>query len=304
MKDAQRPWSIVIPKTTMAHEPARLSCPICGTRSPLERRVPEAELFRCPECAHCFTDINSLVGLETYGAEYFEITHKRWFEHPNYPLFRRIVSYLSTLPPRGAVIDVGCGRGDFLRFLDHAGLDLRLIGVDFAAPAPEPGIQFIRGDVLQVSIGRSFDAVVSLAVIEHVPDVHRFVERLRELCAPGGLIVIMTNHEGGLLYRLARLLHRLGFRRPCERLYSKHHLNHFNVTSLTRLLRGHGLVVEDIRYHNTPIAAVDIPASSVAGEMVLRALVWVIWVLGRLTRQTFLQVIVCRRPLDTPDTPG
>jgi hypothetical protein len=33
----------------------------------------------------------------------------------------------------------------------------------------------------------------------------------------------------------------------------------------------------------------------VAVEMVLRALVWVIWVLGRLTRQTFLQVIVCRR---------
>jgi len=285
----------VTPTTTMAHEPALLSCTICGTGSPLERRVPEAELFRCPECGHCFTDINSIAGLETYGAEYFETTHKRWFENPNYPLFRRIAAYLSKLPARGAVIDVGCGRGDLLRFLDGAGLDLSLVGIDFAAPAPAPRIRFIRGDVMEAPIAQSFDAVVSLAVIEHVPDVHRFVERLRELCAPGGLIVIMTNHEGGLLYRLARLLHRLGYRRPCERLYSKHHLNHFNVSSLTRLLRLHGLAIEDVRYHNTPIAAVDIPASSAAAETVLRALVGGIWVLGRLTRQTFLQVVVCRR---------
>jgi len=288
----------------MAHEPVLRSCTICGTGSPLERSVPEAELFRCPECDHCFTDLNSVAGLETYGAEYFETTHKRWFENPNYPLFRRIASYLSKLPARAEVIDVGCGRGDFLRFLGGAGLDLSLVGVDFAAPAPGSGIHFIRGDVMEVPIAQSFDAVVSLAVIEHVPDVHRFVERLRELCVPGGLIVIMTNHEGGLLYRLARLLHRLGYRRPCERLYSKHHLNHFNVSSLTRLLRLHRLAIEDIRYHNTPIAAVDIPAASAATETILRALVWGVWILGRLTRQTFLQVVVCRRHLDTPDTPG
>jgi SAM-dependent methyltransferase len=279
----------------MAQGTALLSCTVCGVASPLERTLPEAELFRCPECDHCFTNLKSINGLETYGAEYFETTHKRWFENPNYSLFRHIARYLSNLPARGAVIDVGCGRGDFLRFLNHAGLDLNLTGVDFSAPSTERGIRFIPGDVLETPVEETFDAVVSLAVIEHVPDVHRFMQRLRELCAPGGLVVIMTNNEGGLLYRLARLGHRLGYRRPCERLYSKHHLNHFNVTSLTRLLQLHDLSIDAIRYHNTPIAAVDIPASSTAAETVLRCVVWGIWILGRLTRRTFLQVVVCRR---------
>lgn len=279
----------------MAHGTGLLSCTVCGAASRLERTLPDAELFRCPECDHCFTNLDSIDGLETYGAEYFEITHKRWFENPNYSLFRRIAGYLSALPARGAVIDVGCGRGDFLRFLDRSDLDLTLTGVDLSAPSTERGIRFIRGDVMETPVGETFDAVVSLAVIEHVPDVHRFVQRLRELCIPGGRIVIMTNHEGGLLYRLARLGHGLGYRKPCERLYSKHHLNHFNVSSLTRLLRRHGLSVDAIHYHNTPIAAVDIPASSPAAEAVLRAAVWGIWLLGRLTRRTFLQVVVCRR---------
>lgn len=279
----------------MSHRTAPLSCTVCGTESPLERKLPEAELFRCPECHHCFTNLNSIKGLETYGSEYFETTHKRWFEHPNYPLFRRIAGYLSKLPTRRAVIDVGCGRGDLLRFLDGTGLDLNLTGVDLSAPSMERGIRFIRGDVLETPVEESFDAVVSLAVIEHVPDVHRFMHRLCELCAPGGLILIMTNHEGGLLYRLARLVYRLGYRRPCERLYSKHHLNHFNATSLTRLLRLHELSIEAFCYQNTPIAAVDIPVSSAVTEAILRGVVWGIWILGRLTRQTFLQVVVCRR---------
>ena len=217
------------------------------------------------------------------------------FEHPNYPLFRRIAGYLSNLPTRRAVIDVGCGRGDLFRFLDDTGLNLNLTGVDLSAPSTERGIRFIRGDILETPVEQSFDAVISLAVIEHVPDVHRFVHRLCELCAPGGLIVIMTNHEDGLLYRLARLVYRLGYRKPCERLYSKHHLNHFNVTSLTRLLRLHDLSIEAFRYQNTPIKAVDIPVSSAVTEVILRGVVWGIWILGRLTRQTFLQVVVCRR---------
>lgn len=273
-----------------------LPCTVCGGPSRLERRIPDATLFRCPACDHCFTDPESVDAPEAYGSEYFEITHRRWFQNPNVRLFARIARDVARLPADAAVIDIGCGRGDFLQFLRRAHPRWTLVGVDLAAPPSEDGIRFVRGDLLTTRIGRTFDVVVSVAVIEHMADVHGFVQRLGELCAPGGVIVITTNHERGLLYGIARVLHRLGYRQPCERLYSKHHLNHFNVSSLTRLLRGHGYAIEAIHFDNTPIAAVDIPVSSGATEAVLRAMVWGMWLIGRLTRRTFLQTIVCRRP--------
>lgn len=274
---------------------APLPCTVCDSPSVLERRIPDADLYRCPSCDHCFSGLRSMEAFEEYGPEYFERTHRHWFAHPNLALFAYVHRYIKTSAPDAAVIDVGSGRGDFLKYLRRASARLTLVGIDLSPPPTAEGIKFIQGDALTADIGRTFDVVVSLAAIEHVTDIHLFTRRLRELCAPGGSIIIMTNYERGLLYQTARALYSLGYRRPCERLYSRHHLNHFNTSSLTRLLSLHGLSVVRIYYHNTPIRAVDIPASSGMTEAVLRTMVWGVWLLGRLTRRTFLQTMVCRR---------
>ena len=53
--------------------------------------------------------------MEEYTPEYYEETHRNWFANPNFALFRWIEHQLPA--EIRSVLDVGCGRGDFLKFL-------------------------------------------------------------------------------------------------------------------------------------------------------------------------------------------
>jgi len=275
-----------------------MSCTICSAPPDLEFRLEDIDLYRCPDCDHCFSDQSRVPVGEGYGPEYYEVVHKRWFLHPNIDLFERIWHAISAARSDSAVLDVGCGKGDLLKYLRGKSPNLALTGIDLSPNQPAPGIEFISADFMNFDMGRQFDAVTSLASIEHVQDVRGFVRRLYDLCAPGGLVIIMTLNDRSLLYKVARVLHRIGIEGPFKRLYDKHHINHFNVSSLRRLVKQQELSVLTTLRHNAPLAAIDFPASSWLGDRILRTGVWATFALGRLTGMTYLQTIVCQRSRD------
>ena len=251
---------------------------------------PEAELFRCPRCTHAFSRPDSIIEPETYQDSYFEEQHKRWFEHPNVELFGRIADYI----PKGAsVLDVGCGKGDFLRFIRDIRPDLRLSGIDLSGTAHGDGIRFIRGDILSTEINEQFDAVVSLAVIEHIPDVKGFVQRLRRVTKARGIVAAMTLNDSSLLYALARAGRRVEVPLAFDRLYSKHHLHHFTRRSLRTVFTDAGFAVVSDFDHDAPIEAMDIPVKSGAADAVLRSGLRVVWKAAKVARRGYLQTIVC-----------
>jgi SAM-dependent methyltransferase len=254
---------------------------------------PEAELYRCSECSHAFTHPESIKKPEQYGVSYFEEDHKRWFEHPNIELFERI---LAEVPQGASVADVGCGRGDFLRFAHSKRPDLSLTGIDLSPNSDERGIRFIQGDILGLDITGHFDVVVSLAVIEHVSEVSAFVRRMLQLAKPAGTIVVMTLNDGSLLYMAARAGRAAGVSLAFNRLYSVHHLHHFTRSSLASLLRGSGCVIRKHLDHNAPVEAMDLPVSSRWLDSVLRIGLRGLWVAGKATRRSYLQTIVCSVP--------
>jgi len=252
---------------------------------------PEADLYRCRACSHCFSNPDSIVEAEPYTTEYFDEHHQRWFAHPNTALFATIAKGL----PRGAsVLDVGCGRGDFLRYLRGTRSDLTLTGIDLSPNAPVPGIQFLQGDFLTTPIEGRFDAVVSLAVIEHVADIQAFVNRLKQLARPGGRVTVMTLNESSLLFGLARTGKRLGVSLAFDRLYSRHHLHHFTRNSLRALMEGYGFEIESDVTHNAPLAAIDIPSTNRALDAILRSGMWVLCQVGNATGRAYLQTVSCR----------
>jgi SAM-dependent methyltransferase len=271
-----------------------LSCLVCGASSFLERRIPDAALYRCPSCEHCFSALESIDTFEEYGEEYYEQTHKRWFENPNYSLFKYIESFMREMS-LSSVVDVGCGKGDFLKYIKKSNPTLSATGVDLSPPAASDEIDFIQGDIFEIDLHQKFDLVVSLATIEHIQDIHHFVRRLKNFSGINGYIVLMTVNEKGILYEVAKQLYRIGYRSPFERLYSKHHLNHFNVFSLARLLTLHNLSIVDTHYHEIPLRSVDIPETSKATELFLRVMVWGIFGLGRLTNRTGFHTVICRK---------
>jgi hypothetical protein len=109
--------------------PDFISCPVCGERARFAYERPKC-IFRCSACSHAFSDPDSLHGLERYSADYNEEAHRNWFANPNFALFdwfeRQIPADCKS------VIDVGCGRGQFVDYLRSKRRDIRLVGVDLS----------------------------------------------------------------------------------------------------------------------------------------------------------------------------
>ena len=104
----------------------------------------------------------------------------------------------------GRVFDCGCGAGSLASHCDPAtyvGFDVDPDALALARAA-HPAHSFVN----EMPAGGSFDTVVALAVIEHVPDPPAFLRGLARLLAPGGRIVLTTPHPS------LRWAHELGAR--------------------------------------------------------------------------------------------
>ena len=230
---------------------------------------------------------------EDYGRDYYERTHKNWFQNPNIRLFERIQKYVMAFGPQCHLLDVGCGRGDLLRYLHERERRLELTGIELSELSPSPPIRFIKSDLFELEVAEKFDVVVTLAVIEHIADANGFVRRLVNFARPGGTIVVMTLNSDSLVYLVARLARSFGWDYAFNRLYSRHHLQHFNRRSLALLLERHGLQVREHFSHNFPLAAVDFQSTGPLGDAIQLIGVAGCFGLGKLLDKGFLQTAIC-----------
>jgi SAM-dependent methyltransferase len=99
---------------------------------------------------------------------------------------------------RGArVLDVGCGSGRWTRYLAaraafvEAADPSDAAGVAARATAGLPNVRVVQAGVASLPYpDASFDIVVSVGVLHHVPDTQAAVSRLVELLRPGGLLYL------------------------------------------------------------------------------------------------------------------
>jgi len=106
-----------------------LVCPICNSPSFPDHKHPEVDIFRCPQCDHCFSDMKSLRSQEHYQADYYGSDHENWFDNPNTELFEKIHAAIQSCGRTPSVMDIGCGKGDFLRYLRKKDPHLCLTGI-------------------------------------------------------------------------------------------------------------------------------------------------------------------------------
>ncbi len=107
--------------------------------------------------------------------------------------------YLTLLADHEPVLDVGCGRGEFLELLAGEGIAARGVDSDagMVARCRALGLDVEQGDANEHLAGLpdgSLGAIFSAQVIEHLP--HEHLRRLLELSlrklAPGGLFIAET----------------------------------------------------------------------------------------------------------------
>jgi len=95
-----------------------------------------------------------------------------------------------------SILDVGCGRGEFLvgvaRSLPHG----RLVGLDAVVPRsdPELGIEFRQGNIVRFAMDAPFDVVFSDNVIEHIApaDLDTHLASIHGALKDGGKAIVLT----------------------------------------------------------------------------------------------------------------
>jgi ubiquinone/menaquinone biosynthesis C-methylase UbiE len=112
------------------------------------------------------------------------------------PAHLRTVQRHLALRPGDRVLEVGCGRGHLVEALREQGVDA--VGVDLNPAAAEHAVTegVAQGDATDLAFeGGSFDAVVSVHAIEHIPDIEGALSEMCRVVRPGGPIVLVYPAE-------------------------------------------------------------------------------------------------------------
>ena len=157
---------------------------------------------------------------------------------------------LHNVTPKAAVLDLGCGAGQFSAALLQAGAEP--VAVDVAHEALRragervPGLDLRHwqtGEPLPLADG-SVDAVWAGEVIEHVADVAPWLSEARRVLRPRGTLLLTTPHHGrGTLLRVA--LSRRAFAEHFEP--RSDHVRFYSPATLRALLEDVGFDVAELR---------------------------------------------------------
>jgi 2-polyprenyl-6-hydroxyphenyl methylase/3-demethylubiquinone-9 3-methyltransferase len=149
-------------------------------------------------------DPKEIAHFEELGEDWWDLSGPMRALHAINPLR---VSYIrDAIAKHGAfegarILDIGCGGGILCEPLARMGAEMT--GIDPAAgnidiarahAAPQNLAINYRADTAEalVAEGASFDAVLAMEVIEHVPDQAAFVATACALVRPGGLLIMST----------------------------------------------------------------------------------------------------------------
>jgi SAM-dependent methyltransferase len=104
-------------------------------------------------------------------------------------------------PSGRSALDVGCGTGRLLAFLEATMSDVATTGVDIGAP-PEFHAKghFARASAFDLPFpDNSFDLVFCSHVIEHLVDPQAVLSELTRVCRPGGYVYVETPSARSIL---------------------------------------------------------------------------------------------------------
>jgi len=166
----------------------------CNVRRFRDHTFP---VWRCVKCRslHCEKVENLAEYYDNYPIRKQELDYfvRSWYK----VILQRLVS--GGLRKDDRILDYGCNKGLFIRFLEENGYT-NCHGYD---PYVEP---FKSPDVLQTK----YDFVISLDVIEHDEDPQKFLDQLVSLLNPHGRLCLETpNAEGIALADTEEYLHAL-----------------------------------------------------------------------------------------------
>ncbi|MEM9693217.1 MAG: methyltransferase domain-containing protein [Myxococcota bacterium] len=224
-------------------------CPVCGSQSLQvrgpHRDFPQAQIYHCSDCTHDFAFPEPTgTALEAFyrevyapqrrkyiGDKYIEIMNHRASAQFEY-LAQQVESFRDpSALAQMRMLDPGCGLGALVERVRQTGA--QVAGLDLDDGTIAIGHQLypkadLRAASLEASEERDLDAILLSHVVEHLPDVSRALQQMRDRLRPGGVLFIEVPHG----YRFADVTGD-----------TEAHLHFFTPSSLARLAEASGLEV-------------------------------------------------------------
>jgi len=222
-------------------------CPACGSAlhaAELRAEDPYSrdafEVVRCRECRLAYVNPRPTPEhlQRYYPDDYYGARH---------PFFRDFladlrVSALGPAPAGARILDIGCGRGDFILACRRRGFAVG--GVEQAGSPvmrlrETLGIEVVTPDEIAKLPGGAFDFVTLWHVLEHLPEPRESLGEVARLLGPGGRLLVEVPNFGSWQARLGRAY--------WYHMDVPRHLLHFDRPSLAALLARTGFAPE--RWH-------------------------------------------------------
>jgi len=234
------------------------NCPVCNSNNinPLltvkDHSVSKQEfvVWQCGNCSLRFTqDVPDEASIGSYYQSNDYISHSNTDKGLVNKLYQRVRNYtldqkanliINQTVKQGNILDLGAGIGAFLNTMKKKGWEITGIEPDAGARQQAKNLFNIKlneTNALNELPEKSFDAVTLWHVLEHVHQLHTYVEKLRSLLKPNGkLFVAVPNYksEDSSIYKLYWAAYDV-----------PRHLYHFTPRSINSLMQQHGLKVID-----------------------------------------------------------
>lgn len=207
-------------------------------------------IWQCGRCTLRFTqDVPSAESIGPYYKSSEYISHSNTSEGLINKLYQSVRKYTLSQKAKfiarqtgiigGKLLDVGCGTGAFLNVMKKEGWEV--LGVEPDEEARELARKLYRLTVFEASQldqlpSGNFDAITLWHVLEHVHDLHAYVEQLKSLLKPTGKLFIAVPNYQSLDAQI--------YRRDWAAYDVPRHLYHFTPQAMDVLMKEHGLTIK------------------------------------------------------------
>lgn len=226
------------------------SCPTCGSN--LTRDVRPWHLV-CEMCSYEGSNLEPRILEQKADSDLDERAREdalRKLRIGNFDLLARRLGGLvgAGREERLRLLDVGCAHGWFLERMSR---DFIVAGIE-----PDPMIAHIaRTRGFEVKSGffpddvgvDTYDLIAFNDVLEHIPDVNKTLAACHTHLNDGGCVIVNAPDRKGFLYRLSKLMARVGFYSSFNRMWQvgfpSPHLHYFDSASIAVLAGRSGFEV-------------------------------------------------------------